>query len=392
VVVEFALALTLLAGAGLAIHSFWKLTRADLGFRPDHILTSYLPIPSDRLSQAKQITAFYRQLLAKVLEQPGISSAAVSTGAPVVGADDDMPFSIAGQAVGDPASRPSAGFLMVTPDYFRTFGIAISRGRGFTEQDVDGTAPVAVVNETFARKYLSGLDPLRQRVVVERLIPGVDRLGAPVEWQIVGVSGDIRNNSVRREYLPEIAVPFWQSPWPSARIEVRTSGDPAGVTRGLAAAVESVDADLAIDQVRTMDQLVDRSLAGDRFATVLFAAFAAVALVLAAIGIYGVMSFAVAQRTHEIGLRMALGAGPREVLQMVLREGMLLAAGGLALGLAGAYAVGRAMQSILYGVSANDPVAVAVVAAVLAFSAALACYMPARRATRVDPLVALRHE
>jgi putative ABC transport system permease protein len=182
VVLEFALALTLLAGAGLAIHSFWKLTRADLGFRPDHVLTSYLPIPVERLSQPKQIIAFYRQLLAKVSSLPGAASAAVSTGAPIAGTNDTMPFSVAGQPVNDLASRPSAGFAMVSPDYFRTFGIAIAAGRGFTEQDVEDGLPVAIVNETFAKKYLTGLDPLRQRLVVEQLIPGANRLGPPMEW------------------------------------------------------------------------------------------------------------------------------------------------------------------------------------------------------------------
>jgi putative ABC transport system permease protein len=392
VVVEFALALTLLAGAGLAIHSFWKLTRADLGFRPDHVLTSYLPIPVERLSQPKQIIAFYRQLLAKVSSLPGMASAAVSTGAPIAGTNDSMPFSVAGQPVNDPASRPSAGFAMVSPDYFRTFGIAIAAGRGFTELDVEDGLPVAIVNETFAKKYLAGLDPLRQRLVVEQLIPGANRLGPPMEWQIVGVSRDIRNDSVRRESSPEIDVPFWQSPWPSARIEVRTSGDPASVANSLAIAVQSMETDLAMYQVRTMDQIVGESLAGDRFAASLFAAFAAVALILAAIGIYGVMSFAVAQRTHEIGLRMALGAAQGQVLEMVFREGMLLAGGGLLLGLTGTYAVGRTMKSVLYGISAIDPLAIGVVAAILVLSAALACYLPARRATRVDPLVALRHE
>jgi putative ABC transport system permease protein len=392
VVVEFALALTLLAGAGLAIHSFWKLTRADLGFRPDHVLTSYLPIPVERLSQPKQIIAFYRQLLAKVSSLPGITSAAVSTGAPIAGTNDSMPFSVAGQTVNDPASRPSAGFAMVSPDYFLTFGITIAAGRGFTERDVEDGLPVAIVNETFAKKYLAGLDPLRQRLVVEQLIPGANRLGPPMEWRIVGVSRDIRNDSVRRESSPEIDVPFWQSPWPSARIEVRTSGDPASVANSLSIAVQSMETDLAMYQVRTMDQIVGESLAGDRFAASLFAAFAAVALILAAIGIYGVMSFAVAQRTHEIGLRMALGAAQGQVLEMVLREGMLLAGGGLLLGLTGAYAVGRTMKSVLYGISAIDPLAIGVVAAILVLSAALACYLPARRATRVDPLVALRHE
>jgi putative ABC transport system permease protein len=392
IVMEFALALTLLAGAGLALHSFWKLTHADLGFRPDHILTSYLPIPAGRFSGPAQLTSFYRQLLERVSAQPGISAAAVSTGAPVVGPDDGMPFSIAGQPVANPAARPEAGFAMVTPDYFRTFAIRITQGRGFTEQDIAGGLPVAVVNETFVKKYLSGIDPLRQRLVVEQLIPGVSRLGPPIEWQIVGVYKDVRNNSVRRESFAEIDVPFWQSPWPSARIEVRTSNDPASAANSLAAVVQSVDPDLGLDRVRTMDQVVDESLAGDRFATALFAAFAAVALILAAIGIYGVMSFAVAERTHEIGLRMALGAVPGQVLRLVLQEGVLLAFAGLLFGLVGAYFVGRTMKSVLYGVSAIDPVAVGAVAVVLLLAAMLACYLPARRATRVDPLVALRHE
>ncbi len=392
VVMEFAMALTLLAGAGLAIHSFWNLTRVDLGFRADHVLISYLPVPNDHFSQPEQINAFYRQLLEKVSAQPGISSAAISTASPILGADDGMPFSIADQPTGDLASRPSAGFGMVTPDYFRTFGIPMVQGRAITGQDVAGGLRVAVVNESFAKKFLSGMDPLRQRLVVEQLIPGVNRLGPSVEWQIVGVSRDVRNNSVRRDAYPEIDVPFWQSPWPSARLEVRTSGDPAGATSSIASVVQSLDFDLAPDRVRTMDQVVDESLAGERFSVALFAAFAFVALTLAAIGIYGVMSFAVAQRTHEIGLRMALGAGPRQVLRLVLREGLLLALAGLVLGLIGTYFVGRVMDSVLYGVTAIDPLAVSAVAVLLLVAAVLACYVPAHRATRVDPLVALRHD
>jgi putative ABC transport system permease protein len=392
VVIEFAMALTLLAGAGLAIHSFWKLTRVDLGFQQDHILTFSLPIPAERYPQPEQLTSFYRQILEKISAQPGISSAAASTGAPIVGPDAGMAFSIAGQPVGDPAARPAAGFAMVTPDYFRTFGIPISAGRGISEQDVAGGSPVAVVNETFVKKYMAGMDPLRQRVVIEKLIPGVNRLGPPIEWQIVGVSKDVRNNSVRGNSSSEIDVPFWQSPWPSARIAVRTSGDPRSVSNNVAALVQSVDPNLALDQVATMDEVVDQALAGDRFSVALFAAFAAVALTLAAIGIYGVMSFAVAQRRHEIGLRMALGAGPQQVLGLVFREGLLLAAGGLLLGLVGTYFVGRVMTSMLFGVSALDPLAFGAVAVMLMLAAALACYVPARRATSVDPLVALRHD
>ena len=392
VVVEFALALTLLAGAGLVIHSFWKLSRVDLGFRQDHILTFGLPVPNDRFSKPEQINAFYRQLLEKIGALPGISSISVSTGMPLQGTNFGMPFSIVGQPVGDLSSRPGAGFTMVTPEYFRTFGISISQGRVFTSQDLAGNVPVAIVNDAFVKKYLSSLDPLKQRLSIEQLIPGQTKLGPALEWQIVGVYHNVHNGGIRGDGFPEVNVPFSQSPWPQAAIAVRTAGDPASMTQSIAAVVLSIDPDLPLDQVKTMDQIVDESLSGDRFGTVLFGSFAAVALLLAAIGIYGVMSFAVAQRTHEIGLRIALGASPAQVLRLVLREGILLALGGLLLGLGGAYFAGRLMKSLLYQVNAMDPTAVSAVTAVLLLSALLACYIPARRATQVDPMVALRDE
>jgi putative ABC transport system permease protein len=392
VVIEFALALTLLAGAGLVIHSFWKLSRVDLGFRQDHILTFFLPVTNERFSSPEQINAFYRQLLDKIGSLPGITATSASTGMPIIGTNFGMPFNLAGQAVDDPSSRPGAGFNMVTPEYFKTFGIRIEKGRAITAQDVAGGQPVAVVNQTFAKKYLSNVDPLTQRVVVEQLIPGVTKLGPPIEWQIVGVYHDLHNGGVRGDGFPEIDVPFVQSPWPQAGLAVRTFGDPGSMTKSITAVVRSADPDLPLDQVKTMDQLVNESLAGDRFSTVLFASFAGVALLLAAIGIYGVMSFAVAQRTHEIGLRMALGAGPNQVLRLVLKEGMLLAFAGLVVGLAGTYFVGRVMKTLLYQVNATDPAAISSVAAVLLLSALCACYVPARRATQVDPMVALREE
>ena len=392
VVLEFALALALLAGAGLVIHSFWKLTRVDLGFRQDHILTFFLPITNDRFATPELNNAFYRQLIDRIGALPGVTAVSASTGMPIIGVYFGMPFNLAGQAVADPSSRPGAGFNMVTPEYFKTFGIRIEKGRAITSQDVAGGLPVAVVNQTFAKKYLSNVDPLTQRVVVEQLIPGVTKLGPPIEWQIVGVYHDIHNRGVRGEGFPEIDVPFWQSPWPQAGLAIRTLTDPASMTKNVAAVVRSVDPNLPLDQVKTMDQLVDESLAGDRFSTVLFASFAGVALLLAAIGIYGVMSFAVAQRTHEIGLRMALGAGPQQVLRLVLQEGMLLAFVGLVVGLIGTFFVGRVMKTILYQINGIDPAAISAVTAVLLLSALLACYLPARRATRVDPMVALRDE
>jgi putative ABC transport system permease protein len=392
VVLEFALALTLLAGAGLVIHSFYKLTRVDLGFRQDHVLTFFLPVTNDRFTKPEQINAFYRQLLDQIAALPGITAASASTGMPIIGTNFGMPFNLAGQAVTDPSSRPGAGFNMVSPEYYKTFGIRFDKGRAINEQDVAGGLPVAVVNETFAKKYLANLDLLTQRVVVEQLIPGVTKLGPPIEWQIVGVYHDVHNGGVRRDGFPEIDVPFVQSPWPQAGLAVRTFGDPASMAKSITAVVRSVDPHLPLDQVKTMDQLVDESLAGDRFSTVLFGGFAGIALLLAAIGIYGVMSFTVAQRTHEIGLRMALGAGPNQVLRLVLQEGMLLAFAGLVVGLAGTYFVGRVMKTLLYQVNAMDPAAISGVTAVLMLSALCACYIPALRATQVDPMVALREE
>jgi putative ABC transport system permease protein len=392
VIVEFALALTLLAGAGLVIHSFWKLSRVSLGFKQDHILTFSLPIPSERFTTPTQITMFYRQVLEQIKALPGVTSATVATGMPIVGTNFGMPLNIVGQPVGDLSSRQGAGFTMISPDYFNTFGIAITQGRPFNERDLAGGVPVTIVNEEFVKKFLVGMDPLKQRVSVEQLIPGVTKLGPAIEWQIVGVYRKVHNGGVRGDGFPEINVPFDQSPWPQAGIAVRTSGDPASMTKSIATVIANIDHDLPMDQVKTMDQLVDESLSGDRALTMLFATFAGVALVLAAIGIYGVMSFAVAQRTHEIGLRMALGAGTKQVLRLIMREGLFLALAGLGIGLVGTYFVGRTMKSVLYEVTAIDPVAVSAVAVVLLLAAMFACYIPARRATTVDPMVALREE
>jgi putative ABC transport system permease protein len=303
-----------------------------------------------------------------------------------------MPFQIAGKTVEDLSKRPGAGFNMVTPGFFQAFGIRMDQGRSFTDQDLAGGAPVAVVNEVFAKRYFSGVDPLAQRILVEQLIPGVTKLGPPVEWQIVGVYHNVHNGGPRGEGFPEIDVPFWQSPWPQAEMAVRASVEPATLSKSISDIVLSMNPNLPLADVKTMDQILDESMAGDRFGAFLFGGFAGMALLLAALGIYGVMSFAVAQRTHEIGLRMALGAGRAGVLALILKEGMILTAVGLVVGLAGAYGVGRTMHSMFYNVGTIDPVGFGAVAVILIFAALLACFIPARRATQVDPMQALRDE
>jgi putative ABC transport system permease protein len=280
---------------------------------------------------------------------------------------------------------------MVTPDYISTLGIHMVRGRSISEQDTANSIKVVMVNESFARKYLQGKDPLRQRVVVEQLIPGVQKLGPPVEWQIVGIYQDV-HAADRRERLEEMLVPFWQIPWPQATVSVRTAENPAAMQTSIAAAVHAVDPQIALAEPKTLDQIREESLADERFTLILFGTFAAVALFLATLGIYGVVAFSVAQRSHEIAIRMALGATRNRVVALVLREGSVLAAIGLGLGLIGAYFVGRAMQSMLFGVRALDFSAFGSVALILLASALLACYLPARRAASVEPMRVLRTE
>jgi putative ABC transport system permease protein len=392
VLAEFSLALTLLAAAGLAIHSFWNLTHVDMGFRTDHILTFSLPMPADRLKTPEQIAAFYRQLMEHVQVLPGITAVSASTGMPVEGTNFGMPFDIVGKPVADRSQRPGAGFNMVTPGFFTTFGIRLSRGRAFTETDVAGGLPVAIVNSIFVKRYFPNVDPLTQSISVEQLIPGVTNLGPPIIWQIVGVYENVRNGGPKGDGFPEIDVPFAQSPWPSVGMAVRTAGNPDTLIKSIAAVIHSSDPDLPMADVKTMDQILEESLGGDRFGAFLFGGFALIALCLAAFGIYGVMSFTVAQRTHEIGLRMALGAGQHQVLGLILKEGMTLGFIGLLIGFAGSYGVGRLMRGMLYGIGSLDPIAFSAVAAVLMLSAFLACYIPARRATQVDPMAALRQD
>jgi putative ABC transport system permease protein len=390
VIAEFSLALTLLATGGLALKSFWNLTRVDLGIRPEQVLSFQLPAPEERLKGAEQIRSYYRQMLEKIEAVPGVRKATVMTGVPARGPNFGMPFNVVGQPEVNPTERPGSSFEMVTPGYVEALGIRVTKGRSIDDRDTATSTRVAMVNEHFADRFLAGVDPLTQRISVPEIIPD-GRIGEPIEWQIVGVFHDVRG-AANREVYPDIVVPFWQSPWPWPSVAVRTDGDPKSVIKGIAAAVNSVDPDLPLAGVRTVDEIVDEALAIDRFSVVLFSSFGALGLVLAVVGIYGVMSFTVAQRTQEFGVRMALGAQRSLVVRQVLKEGTILAVVGALIGLGGAYLVGRAMQSTLYGVSAMDARAFGAVALVLLIAALLACLIPAWRASRVEPIVALRYE
>ena len=389
VVAEFALALTLLSTAGLALRGFWNLTRIDLGINTENVLTFRLPVPEKRLDGPDQIRSYYGQMLERIENIPGVTKVAVTTGVPGRSSGSGTRFTIVGQPV-NPAARLGTGVLMVSPEYVDTLGIRITSGRNINAQDTATSVRVAIVNEFFAKQYFGGVDPLTQRISFPELIPGQPR-GKPVEWQIVGVYHDVKPAGFRDD-LPQISVPFAQTPWPQASIAIKTEGDPKSVVKSIAAAVSSVDPDLPLAGVTTVDEIVSEALAIDRFSVVLFASFGALGLILAAIGIYGVMAFAVAQRTHEFGIRMALGAQRSNVINQVLKEGTILAACGAVIGLGGAYLVGRAMQSTLYGVQAFDVRAFSGVSFLLLLAALVACLYPAWRASRVEPLEALRYE
>jgi putative ABC transport system permease protein len=389
VMAEFAIALPLLTGAGLAIHSFWNLAHIDLGIQTDHILGFYL-VPVQMPKGSAQINSYYRRILASIAAVPGVSSACAMTYLPLDHLHAEMPFTIAGRPdYTNPSLRPNADFETVTPDYFRTFGIRIVKGRAFTDADDASSLRVAMVNETFANTFLKGIDPLRQRVVMMKEISAPN--GPTAEWQIVGVFHTVKSRG-SREDTPEIDAPFWQMAFPLSGMGVRTAEDPAAMVKSIAAAVSAVDSQAALALTRSMEQVRDEGLANERFTAILFASFAGVGLLLAAVGIYGVTAFSVAQRSHEIALRMALGSTRNQTIALVMKEGLLLACIGLALGLLGTYFVGRAMQNTLFGVGAIDFPTLDAVSFMLLLAALLACYMPARRVTRVDPMVALRYE
>ena len=395
---EFALALVLLAGAGLMIRTFSALSAIDPGFNPHHLLTMIVSVAGAKDTAATDRSLFYQGALEQIQALPGVISASAINHLPLAGDDWDLPFFIEGRPMPRRGEGPDGTYRVVLPRYFRAMNIGVQRGRDFTDHDNQSAPDVVIINEFLANRYWPEEDPIGKRIAV-----GLDQNGNPsTQWlTIVGIT----QNVVRRDWNApadgEYYLPFLQSPgytggaFPFSKymtLVVRTASEAAAQTSDVENAIRSQDKTVTISEVQTMEEVVAEANAQPRFYLYLLAAFAAVALVLAAVGIYGVMSHSVSRRTHEMAVRMALGAQRVEVTRMVIRDSMVLAMIGGAVGLIGALALTPMMKSLLYGVRATDPATLAIAAGVLGFIALLASYIPARRATKVDPIVALRYE
>ena len=385
IISEVALSLMLLVGAGLLINSFWRLLKTDAGFEPKGVLALDVPLDRAKYTKPEQRSAAFQQLIARMKAIPGVRDASVVSNVPLTDLDIELSFQIEGRAPYKPGEEISADYTVVGIDYFRTMNIALLRGRVLTDQDTANTPQVMVVSNAFAHVYFPNEEAVGKRIIFD------DSDKTPRE--IVGVVADVRRNGLDIGAQPEMYVSHVQNPERRLNLIMRTDADDASqLTAAARAEVKAFDANQIIWRSQTLEELLGTSVAPRRFNMLLLGIFAGVALVLAAVGLYGVMSYSVTWRTHEIGVRMALGAKRSDVLRLVVLQGMMMTLIGLAIGLAGAFFMSRLLIGLLYGVSPTDPLTFTAVSITLLFVALLACLIPARRATRVDPIVALRTE
>jgi putative ABC transport system permease protein len=380
-VAEVALSIVLLVGAVLLLRSFARLTNVDPGFRADHVLTFRIALPPTAYKDDAPIVAFYDRLLGNLRGLPGVTGAAMVQSMPMRG-DYVLSFEIQGRPPSKPGEAPSANHRAISPDYFRTLGIPLLRGRTFTDRDAEKAPMVAVIDDAFARRYFPGEDPIGHGLDIGN--------GTDGYYQIVGVVGDVHYDSLESKATPTMYVPFRQDVFSSMWVMARTGGDPAQLSPAVRQTVREIDRGLAVFSMTPLAEVVTTSVAQQRFSMLLLALFAGIAVFLAAVGLYGVVAYTVSLRTQEIGLRVAMGARGGQVLALILAGGMKLAAVGVAIGLVGALTAAKIANVVLFGLTPLDPVSYVITSTVLLAVAALACYIPARRATRVDPIVALR--
>jgi putative ABC transport system permease protein len=390
VVAEVALAFVLLTGAGLLIRSVFKMQHADTGFTTTNLLTAYLPIKEHRFSDPEQLTAYLGRIAAAIKSLPGVHDVALTDGLPFQGVPTGMFFQIVGRPVVERARRPVCDFKTVSGSYFQALGLRMRKGRSLSDRDRRGSPYVTVINETMARRYFPQEDAVGQHIVMQVTLPDTTEEAV---WEIVGIIADERLTPFddKREH-PAAYVTNEQSRTLSAGLVMRTALDATRIEESVRRAVSNIDKEQVITALKTVDQIRSESMASDRLRSSLLGVFAIVALLLAAIGLYGIISHSVVQRTHEIGIRAALGATAGDLVRLVLRHGMTLTGTGLVVGFVSAFGATRLLSTFLFGVGSSDPITLGVTAGILAAVAAVACYIPAWGATRVDPLVALRAE
>jgi len=390
VVAEVALGLMLLIGAGLMIRSFGLLVNVHTGFDPENVLTGRVSLTRAAYQDHEERLRYVNQTLERLRSLPGVESAAFVAPMPFSGGNVSSDFRIEGRPNPEPGQEPDANNRSVTAQYFQAIGIPLLKGRYITEQDRrGGVVGAAIINETLARRYFPNEDPIGKYV---SNVGANQNDGDPQRWEIVGVVGDVRHSSLTRPAAPELYLPYQQSSWNWGNFFVRTTNDPATLTRGFTEAIRSGDKTVPVTNVQPLTQAISDTVAQARFYTLMFALFGATGLLLTLTGIYGVISYTVSQQTQEIGVRMALGAQARDVLKLVIGQGLVLTLIGAGLGLLGALGLTQLMQALLFSVSATDPLVFAAVSASLIAVALAACYIPARRATKVDPMIALRNE